>query len=35
MKKHFHLPLHMQISENDAKHIAKTLIKVSEEIIYS
>tara|TARA_B100000700_G_scaffold101787_1_gene114712 strand:+ start:751 stop:1899 length:1149 start_codon:yes stop_codon:yes gene_type:complete len=34
MKRHFHLPLHMQISINDAKYIANTLIKVAKKMIF-
>ena len=26
MKRHFHLPLHMQLTKRDAQHIVKTLI---------
>jgi perosamine synthetase len=33
MTRHFHLPLHMQISTNDAKHIVKTLIKVAKKMV--
>ncbi len=33
MKRHFHLPLHMQLSKADAKHIVKTLIDVARKII--
>ncbi len=32
MKKHFHLPLHMQISESDAKKIIKTVINEVNKI---
>ena len=35
MKRHFHLPLHMQISTEDAKHIVKTLIEESEKIAFN
>jgi len=33
MKKHFHLPLHMQISERDAKYIVTKLIFEAKKII--
>ena len=32
MKKHFHLPLHMQISERDAKYIVTKLILEAKKI---
>jgi len=34
MERHFHLPLHMQISLNDAKHIVNTLIKVAKKMVF-
>jgi|TARA_B100001964_G_C14189676_1_gene580421 perosamine synthetase len=35
MKRHFHLPLHMQILTKDAKHIVKTLIDEAEKIVFN
>ena len=35
MKRHFHLPLHMQLSKADAKHIVKTLIDVAKKITFN
>lgn len=34
MKRHFHLPLHMQISKKDAKHIVATLLKVANKMVF-
>ena len=33
MKKHFHLPLHMQITESDAKKIIKKVINEVNKIV--
>ena len=33
MRKHFHLPLHMQITESDAKKIIKIVINEVNKIV--
>ena len=33
MAKHFHLPLHMLISEDDAKFIIQSLVEASNKIL--